>query len=111
VNSLKKRYLPFHEFLQPNLAYTANDIAKMLNIDPITARKYCRRGVVMGLLEMRKKGRFKVYALTEKAVQLQRETGIREPRICEFEAWPKETTVVVSSETENKGGVRGEYAN
>ena len=83
-----RRYVPFHEFLDPDLAYTSLDIAEMLKIHPITARKYLRRGVAMGLLTVRKKGRFKLYALTEKAILLRRESGTREPRIL---WWPKPT--------------------
>lgn len=78
---MKRKFVPFHEFLCPDLAYTAFDIAKILKISPITARKYLRRGVAMGLLTVKRKGRFKVYALTEKAIKLRQELGEKEPRI------------------------------
>lgn len=90
---MKKKFVPFHEFLRPDLAYTASDIAILLKISPITARKYLRRGVAMGLLTVKRKGRFKVYALTEKAIKLRQETGEGEPRI----AWLNSGETVVSS--------------
>ena len=49
--------------LKPELAYTAAEIAAMLEMNIITVRRYLRRSADAGTLRVRLKGRVKLYTL------------------------------------------------
>ena len=51
------------KLLDPNLAYTAKEIALLMGVNIITARRHIHRAVAYGLLDERRKGRVKFYAL------------------------------------------------
>ena len=53
----------WYKLLDPNLAYTAKEIALLMGVNIITARRHIQRAVAYGLLEERRKGRVKFYAL------------------------------------------------
>ncbi|RLE67032.1 MAG: hypothetical protein DRJ38_00230 [Thermoprotei archaeon] len=52
------------KLLDPNLAYTAKEIALLLGVKVVTARRYIYRAIACGILEERQKGRVKFYALS-----------------------------------------------
>jgi len=86
----KRKTIPFHIIFDPNYAYTTFEVAKMLGMHVITARKFLRRAYYAGILDMRKKGRFKLYALSERGRTLREEA--------------------LKAQTEPTGGVVVEYA-
>jgi len=55
----------WRELLDPHLAYTAKEIALLLDVNIITARNYIYRAVAANILEERRKGRIKLYALAD----------------------------------------------
>ena len=57
------KVIDWTKVLQPELAYTAAEIAAMLEMNIITTRRYLRRSADSGTLRMRLKGRVKLYTL------------------------------------------------
>jgi len=57
------------KLLRPNLAYTAKEIALLMNVNIITARQHIHRAVAYGVLEERRRGRVKFYALTDQCLK------------------------------------------
>jgi len=55
--------IDWEKVLDPNLAYTAKEIASLLGMNIMTTRRYLRRARYTGRLVMRRKGRIQLYAL------------------------------------------------
>ncbi len=64
--TLEMAILTLREKMDPSMAYYTMALARMLDISIPATRRYLKIMDNLGLLDAKKKGRYKVYALPEK---------------------------------------------